>query len=550
MPEPLIEPPPLTTLHVGVTGTCAPLLSRPTTENAAVAPACTIARAGMTTSVESAPGWIVTVALPETAPEVAVTAALYVPGVIDAVKVPPCVMVPAAAFAAQVIGALTRFPFASRPWAVKVVLPPGASVAVAGLTEIVASGPGVTVTLTVACAVPDEARTVEAKVPLTVPAVKSPPAVMVPPPFTTDQVMGAPGIAWPLALSAVAVNCCVPPTASEAPCGVMVIDATVPPVPPVMVTPVFPTTALVAPGVEAVTDMGNVPFVMPAVKMPVCAIIEPGAVVAQVIGAPVTVFPQPSAAVAAKSWVVPAGTVGFAGARLTAATSPGPTVMLVLALMAPDEAVRALPYSCRVQPAVKRPCGVMVPAWLLTDQVIAAPAIALLQLSRTTPVNCWVPWDFTVGALGVIAMLFGGPTTTFTLVRPTVPFGAVAETPFTTRPGVQVAVSCPPEVMVPAVEAHVNVVGTGLLLASSAVAMNAWVAPAATVGLSGSTTTVAMAPTVKGKAPWSMGAPLATAPTRPAPMLGDVEVSVSSRAIALVKSGFADCEPVVVMTFE
>ena len=44
--------------------------------------------------------------------------------------------------------------------------------------------------------------------------------------FSLDQANVAPGIVAPLASAAVAANCCVAPTAIEAPLGAMVTDAT------------------------------------------------------------------------------------------------------------------------------------------------------------------------------------------------------------------------------------------------------------------------------------------------------------------------------------
>ena len=74
-PVEVMVPPPATTLHVGVTCTVAPPESRPLAENAAVAPACSWVAVGIMISCESAPIMMVTVAVPETEPTVAVTAA-------------------------------------------------------------------------------------------------------------------------------------------------------------------------------------------------------------------------------------------------------------------------------------------------------------------------------------------------------------------------------------------------------------------------------------------------------------------------------------------
>ena len=86
-------------------------------------------------------------AVPDTAPTVAVTALVKVPVELPAVNTPPWVMVPAAAFAAPgerggrhhvVVGVCAV--------TLKVTVPPGARVTVVGATVTVATGPGCTVT--------------------------------------------------------------------------------------------------------------------------------------------------------------------------------------------------------------------------------------------------------------------------------------------------------------------------------------------------------------------------------------------------------------------
>ena len=70
---------------------------------------------------------------------------------------------------------------------------------------MLASAPGVTVTVLAELTDPVEATTVLTKVPALSPAVKTPSAVIVPPPFTTDHV-GVTAIVWPFASVTVAEN--------------------------------------------------------------------------------------------------------------------------------------------------------------------------------------------------------------------------------------------------------------------------------------------------------------------------------------------------------
>jgi hypothetical protein len=92
-----------------------------------------------------------------------------------------------------------------------------------GVTTIVASGPGVTMTVAVPVTPLHVTVTVFVKVPATVPAVKTPvEELIVPPPLATDQVSPSTLTAFPSSSVPVTVNCCVPPMARVADAGVTV----------------------------------------------------------------------------------------------------------------------------------------------------------------------------------------------------------------------------------------------------------------------------------------------------------------------------------------
>jgi hypothetical protein len=167
----------------------------------------------------------VTVADPKIEPLVALTVLLNVPVAPPAVKitvspvapggtVPP----PAVTVQAGVNGVMT-LPPASLPTAVNCCVVLIESVTGFGVTVIVASGPGVTMTVAVAEIPRQVASTVLVNVPGVAPAVKRPVlGLIVPPPETTDQTM-VPALGVTLAPSKSvpdAVNCTVPFTATVA----------------------------------------------------------------------------------------------------------------------------------------------------------------------------------------------------------------------------------------------------------------------------------------------------------------------------------------------
>ena len=95
--------------------------------------------------------------------------------------------------------------------------------ALAGETVMVVStGAALTVTLAVPLTLPLDAVTVKGP-PAVAPAVNNPDALMVPPPFTDQAKVGCGLIGLPNWSNPVAVNCCLPPVATEALLGATVI---------------------------------------------------------------------------------------------------------------------------------------------------------------------------------------------------------------------------------------------------------------------------------------------------------------------------------------
>ena len=192
-----------------------------------------------------------------------------------------------------------------------------------GVTVIVASGPALTVTVANAEMLPApqtgvlQTFTVLAKSPATVPAVNRPPAVMLPPPATTDQV-GARAITLPLASRAVAVNSCGPEIASTWGLGVIVIEASEPAVTITVAVPASEPT-------EAVTVFVNVPATAPAVNWPVLLMLPP--VETDQLGRTGMTVPKASFTTAVKSCPPPgAKVIGVGETTMLAGTATGASV--------------------------------------------------------------------------------------------------------------------------------------------------------------------------------------------------------------------------------
>ena len=238
--------------------------------------------------VASAPATTLTVAVPKIAPDVARTLLGKPPTVFPAVKSPvEALMVPGGLVVDQTGVMATTLPAASRPTAVNCCCAPMASVTGLGVTVMVASGPGVTLTVAVPKIAPEVARTLLAKAPTVVPAVKSPvEALMVPGGLVVDQT-GVMATTLPAASRPTAVNCCCAPMASVAGLGVTVMVASGPAVTVTVASAVRP---------PQVTLTMLVPGVLPAVNRPSSLTVPP----------PVTVQVSPSIRVSGEPVRVPA----------------------------------------------------------------------------------------------------------------------------------------------------------------------------------------------------------------------------------------------------
>jgi len=156
----------------------------------------------------------------ETPSTVAVTAAGKSPVLVPAVNTPFGVIRPAVASALHVTGSLIGFPNESLACAENCTVPPTATVGCEGVMATTVTGPGVTVTEAVAAIPSAAACTVLAKVPGASPAVNSPEALIVPPPWSTDQV-GVTATAFPCPSKPLAMKETVSPAAKVALSGVM-----------------------------------------------------------------------------------------------------------------------------------------------------------------------------------------------------------------------------------------------------------------------------------------------------------------------------------------
>jgi hypothetical protein len=214
----------------------------------------------------------------------------------------------------------TRLPFASLPTAVNSRVRPTLSVVGFGVTVMLASGPGVTVTVAVPVSPSLLACTVLMNVPLTVPAVKRPASSTEPPPATMDQV-GVNCTTLPPASRPTAVNSRVAPTLKEAGFGVTVIVASGPAVTLTVAVPeMLPLVALAV--------LTNVPGVPPAVKRPEAPIVPPPAAMDQT-GVIATGLPATSLPTAVSCCVAP--TTSREGLGVTEMLANGPAITVTVA---------------------------------------------------------------------------------------------------------------------------------------------------------------------------------------------------------------------------
>lgn len=297
----------------------------------------------------------ITVAVPKIDPCVALTVLLNVPVVVPAVKSPVLLLMVPPPFVTDQTGVMaTTLPLPSLPTAVNCTCAPVSIVAGFGVTVIVASGGGggaVTIAVAVPKIVPEVALTVLSNVPVVLPAVKSPdPALMVPPPFVTDQT-GVIATIFPPASLPTAVNCCCAPVCIDAGLGVTVMVASGPAITVTLAVPkIVPDVAL--------TLAAKVPVVLPAVKSPLVETIVPGGLVVVQSGVIATMLPNESRPTAVNCCVAPIASVGF-GVTVMVASGPAVTVIVAVAVNPPHVTVTVLVPG--VDGAVNNPVLLTVP---------------------------------------------------------------------------------------------------------------------------------------------------------------------------------------------
>jgi hypothetical protein len=174
------------------------------------------------------------------------------------------------------------------------------------------------VTVTVAVPVTPSTVAVIVALPTAATAVTTPVALTVATAvFPELQVTGRPVSVAPLASRAVAVSCCVPPTARLAVAGVTITVATGTTVTVTAAVPVTPST------VAVIVALPTATAVTTPLLLTVATAVFPEL---HVTGRPVSVAPLASRALAVSCCVPPTATLAVAGDTLTAATGTGRTV--------------------------------------------------------------------------------------------------------------------------------------------------------------------------------------------------------------------------------
>ena len=272
------------------------------------------------------------------------------------------------------------------------------------------TGGGATITVTVAepKVAPTVARTVLVKVPPAAPAVKRPvAALMVPPPFTTDQT-GVMLTVLLLASLPTAVNCCVNPGASVTGSGLttMLVNG-----PLATITVAVPLTLPLV----ALTVLENVPASVPAVNTPVLASMVPPPLTTDHTAVMGTALPFASVPIAVNCCVAPGASVTGLGVTMMPASGPVTIVTVALPLMAPLVARTVFAYVPVGPDAVNRPeLASIEPPPLVTDHT-GVMATTLPLASVPTAVNCCVNPGDSVTGLGVTVMVASGPAVTMTV---------------------------------------------------------------------------------------------------------------------------------------
>jgi hypothetical protein len=154
----------------------------------------------------------------------------------------------------------------------------------------------------------------------------------------------------------------------------------------------------------ALTLLGNVPVVLPAVKRPEAATIVPGGLTVVQTGVIATTLPFASWPTAVNCCVAPMSSVGFG---VTVIVVSGPAVMMTVAeavtpLQVTDTLFVNVPA---VGPAVYSPVLVIVPPPPLAAQMGFGIARMSPSAFLATTVNCCVPPGASVTDVGEIAIV-------------------------------------------------------------------------------------------------------------------------------------------------
>jgi hypothetical protein len=146
----------------------------------------------------------------------------------------------------------------------------------------------------------------------------------------------------------------------------------------------------------ALTLLGNVPVVFPAVKRPVVATMVPGGLTVDQVGVIATTLPFASFPTAVNCCVAPMSNVGFG---VTVIVASGPAVTMTVAVAVTLLQVTDTVIVPAVVPAVNSPVLVIVPP-PETDQIGFGIARTSPSEFFATVVNCCVPFTGRVVEVG------------------------------------------------------------------------------------------------------------------------------------------------------
>ncbi len=427
------------------------------------------------TTVGAARGTMFTTAVPVLSPLAAVT--VTVPS--DLAVTSPEALTVAIASSEDVqltVRPASTVPLSSRSETLSCCVVPTDTVDVSGVTAIVATGTGASVTT----AVPDfpSLEAVIVAVP-TATAVTSPDALTVARVASdVDQLNVRPVSAVPAASASAALNCCVAPTTTVGAAGVTVIDATG--------TGATVTTAV--PGLPSlVAEIVAVPAAIAVTSPEPLTVARDASDVDQIVVRPVSVPPPASSRAAISCCVAPTATVGAAGVTVIDATGTGASVTTAV----PDfPSLVAVIVAVPTAAAVTNPEALTVALVASDDaQLIVRPGSTVPPTSKSVALSCCVVPTITVGAEGVTVTEATGTGTIVTTAVPVFPslLAVIVEVPTAT------AVTSPDALTVARAASDVaQAIARPVSVApptSSGAALSCWVAPTMTTGAAGLTVT-------------------------------------------------------------